>query len=134
MVGEHAARTEHCLCAVPGVGLGASSSVASNPEILRQCGGFLEVLSAERRERGEAPLAWLPALNSAECALELGSRQAADAAVICSEAAAQLYGLSVVEGGDAIADSNVSPRYVVVSTTPAVLEVGERMKVSIVFD
>ena len=133
VVGEHAARTEHCLCAVPGVGLGAISSVASNPEILRQCGGFLEALSAERRERGEAPLAWLPALNSAECALELGSSQAADAAVICSEAAAQLYGLSVVEGGDAIADSNVSTRYVVVSTTPAVLEVGERMKVSIVF-
>lgn len=133
VVGEHASTTEHCLCATPGVTVDAIATVSSNPEILRQCGTFLEGLSEQRRARGEVSLAWLPALNSAMCAMELGASGATDTAVICSEAAAELYGLSVVDGCSSIADTNVSTRYLVVSKEPAELAVGERMKSSIVF-
>ena len=65
--------------------------------------------------------------------MDLSSSGAADMAVICSKAAAQLYGLNVVEGGSSIADTNISTRYLVVSKEPAELAVGERMKSSIVF-
>lgn len=133
VVGEHASMTEHCLCAPPGVTLDAITTVSSNPDILRQCSQFLEAVSSRRRSQGAPGLAWLPAPNSAQCAMDLGQSDVTDAAVVCSEAAASLYGLSVVEGGAAIADSNVSTRYLVVSNNPAELAVGERMKSSIVF-
>lgn len=133
IVGEHASTTHHCLCAVPGVSLDAITKVSSNPEILRQCGTFLEAISERRRARGELGLAWVPALNSAQCAMDLSSTGSDNMAVICSEAAAKLYGLSVVEGGSSIADTNISTRFLVVSKEPAALAVGERMKSSIVF-
>ena len=133
IVGEHASTTDHCLCTLPGVDIDAIAKVTSNPEILRQCGTFLETLSERRRERGELALAWLPALNSAQCAMDLGASGAVDTAVICSGPAAELYGLSVVEGGSSIADTNLSTRYLVVSKEPTELEIGQRMKSSIVF-
>ncbi len=133
IVGEHASTTEHCLCTVPGVGISQIAKVSSNPEILRQCRKFLDALSAQRSARGDVALAWVPGLNSAQCAMDLGTSGAADMAVICSEAAADLYGLTVVEGGSSIADTNISTRYLVVSQQPADLALGQRMKSSIVF-
>eukprot|EP01048_Picozoa_sp_COSAG05_P026571 COSAG05_NODE_7322_length_827_cov_1.399725_1_plen_227_part_01 len=60
VVGEVASVTDCCLCVVPGVARESVTKIQSIPEILKQCSGFLG---------GNCDgVAWLPALNSAECA------------------------------------------------------------------
>lgn len=129
VIGEQASVTDCCLCVVPGVERSQISKIKSNPEILKQCSGYLEHMRQRRPEGGE--LAWLPALNTAECALSLQTSGATDTAVICSARAAQLYELEAID--HSISDCNVSTRYLVVSKDRASLGVGERLKSSIVF-
>ena len=123
VVGEVATMTECCLCVRPGVARESLTKIQSVPEILRQCSGFLDASC-----RG---VAWLPGVNSAECARSLQESGATDTAVICSARAAQLYGLEAIDTN--IGDCNVSTRYLVVAKERAELGVGERLKSSIVF-
>ena len=87
LVGEWQVKVEHCLAALPGVGIEQIESVYSHEQGLMQCDRFLDEHRSWRR---------IPTLDTAGSAKQV--RQAGDptAAAICSRRAAKLYGLDIL--------------------------------------
>lgn len=132
VIGEHASRMEHVLCALPGVQRSDIRTVSSHPAILNQCEGYLQRLESHIVQvSGGQHLHRVPSLNSAESCQELSQTRQPDTAVICSPRAAEVYGLETLDVD--VADSSVSTRYFVVGREPAGLEFGRRVKCSVVF-
>lgn len=105
LVGEWQVKVEHCLAALPGVGMEEVRSVYSHEQGLMQCDRFLDAHPAWRR------VPTLDTAGSAKQVAETGDRQAA---AICSRRAAKLYGLEVLAAPINHNAANVT-RFVVVS-------------------
>jgi len=121
LVGEWQVKVEHCLAALPGVGMEDIQAVWSHEQGLMQCDKFLD----EHRDWRRVPA--LDTAGSAKQVAALGDRRAA---CICSKRAARRYGLDVLAEGINHNTANVT-RFVVVSPK---LELREgRDKISAVF-
>lgn len=121
LVGEWEVKVEHCLAALPGVGMEQIQTVYSHEQGLMQCDRFLDA----HRNWQRTPT--LDTAGSAKQVSETGDRKAA---AICSRRAARLYGLHILAGPINYNAANVT-RFVAVSP---VLELREgRDKLSAVF-
>ncbi len=79
----------HCLAAAPGISIDDITTVYSHPQALAQCS---EMLHARGWKKQEAP----STAAAASMAAESSDRHSA---VICSEQAAELYGLNILQKG-----------------------------------
>jgi prephenate dehydratase len=83
IIGEHFARVEHHLLAVPGATIAGLRTVRSHVHALSQCRNLI-------RELGVTPIV---AADTAGAASEVAARQDPTVAAIASELAGQIYGL-----------------------------------------
>ena len=90
MVGEYQVKVEHCLMALPGVGLEDIRTVYSHEQGLMQSEKYLD----QHREWERVPT--LDTAGSAKQVAETGDRTAA---AICSRRAAEIYGLHILAEG-----------------------------------
>jgi chorismate mutase/prephenate dehydratase len=98
-------RIDHVLLGVPGAAFGDIREIASHPQALAQCAGFLH---------GHPGIRAVPAANTAAAARDLAASGRRDLAVIASRACAELYGLSVLRDGIADARLNYT-RFICIS-------------------
>ncbi len=77
----------HCLCAPPGVELSHIKTVYSHPQALSQCAGRLSALG----------LTGIEAPSTSEAARRVSDNGDGQSGVLCSPAAAKLYGLTVLD-------------------------------------
>lgn len=90
IVGEHKMRISHCLCALPGVSIEDVSEVISHPMALMQCEEFL----------GKHPgIRMTEYFDTAGAARDVARDKIPARAAVCSELAARLYGLDILEHG-----------------------------------
>ena len=121
VVGEYDVKVEHCLMALPGVGLEDIRTVYSHEQGLMQCEKYLDAHRGWRR---------VPTLDTAGSAKQVAESGDRTAAAICSRRAAQIYGLHILAEGVNYNAMNHT-RFVVVSP---VLELRPgRNKISAVF-
>jgi len=118
---EYQHRVEHCLLALPGVGLAEIRRVLSHPQALAQCEQFLTSLS------GVEIVSSYDTAGSARIISEAGDR---DAAAIASRRAAEVYGMNVLSEGIEDDLANFT-RFLVLGTKEN--EPGPDAKTSIVF-
>lgn len=90
ITGEYKLRISHVLAALPGESLETLREVNSHPIALMQCEAFLK---SHRR------LKVVETADTAESARDIAEGRLAGHAAICSERAAQIYGLEVLERG-----------------------------------
>ena len=108
----------HCLAAAdPAVPV---TQVASHPQALSQCSQYL-------REKGLKPVEWS---NTAAAARHVAQERPAGLGVLCSRAAAEQYGLAVLEEG-VQNEKNNTTRFVVISREPILPE--DANKISLCF-
>ena len=121
VVGECQVKVEHCLMALPGVGLEEIRTVYSHEQGLMQCEKYLDAHRGWRR---------VPTLDTAGSAKQVAETGDRAAAAICSRRAAQIYGLNILAQGINYNSMNHT-RFVVVSP---VMELRPgRNKISAVF-
>lgn len=121
IVGEWQLRIEHCLMALPGVGLDEIETVYSHEQGLMQSEQFLDSHRTWRR---------IPTLDTAGSAKQVAQGEERNAAAICSRRAAQLYGLNILaEKINHNAENHT--RFVVVSPLPE--RASQRDKISALF-
>ncbi len=87
IVGEHRLHISHVLCALPGQKLEDIVEVNSHPIALMQCQVFLDSLHGVKVVEKD---------DTASAAREISEQHLMGNAAICSEAAAQLYGLEIL--------------------------------------
>jgi chorismate mutase/prephenate dehydratase len=121
IVGEWQVKVEHCLMALPGVGLEDIKTVYSHEQGLMQSEKFLDGHRAWQR---------IPTLDTAGSAKQVAQGGDPTAAAICSRRAAQLYGLNILAEGVNHNAENYT-RFVVVSPIPE--RPAERDKISALF-
>ena len=121
VVGEWQVKVDHCLMALPGVGLDDIKTVYSHDQGLMQSEKFLD----EHRDWRRIPT--LDTAGSAKQVAETGDRTAA---AICSRRAAEIYGLHILKEGVNHNDWNYT-RFVVVSPKMELRE--GRNKISAIF-
>ena len=121
VVGEWQVKVDHCLMALPGVGLDDIKTVYSHEQGLMQSEKFLD----EHRDWRRIPT--LDTAGSAKQVAETGDRTAA---AICSRRAAEIYGLRILKEGVNHNDWNYT-RFVVVSPKMELRE--GRNKISAIF-
>ena len=121
VVGEWQVKVDHCLMALPGVGLDDIKTVYSHEQGLMQSEKFLD----EHRDWRRIPT--LDTAGSAKLVAETGDRTAA---AICSRRAAEIYGLRILKEGVNHNDWNYT-RFVVVSPKMELRE--GRNKISAIF-
>lgn len=90
ITGEYKLRISHVLAALPGESLDALKEVNSHPIALMQCEAFL---------KNHRRLKVVETADTAESARDIAEGRMAGHAAICSERAAQIYGLEVLERG-----------------------------------
>ena len=108
IVGEWQVKVEHCLMALPGVGLDGIKTVYSHEQGLMQCEKYLDA------HRDWARVPTLDTAGSAKLVAETGDPTAA---AICSRRAARLYGLNILAEGVNYNSMNHT-RFAVVSPVP----------------
>ena len=108
IVGEWQVKVEHCLMALPGVGLDRIRTVYSHEQGLMQCEKYLDA------HRDWARVPTLDTAGSAKLVAETGDPTAA---AICSRRAARLYGLNILAEGVNYNSMNHT-RFAVVSPAP----------------
>lgn len=86
---SYIAKIRHCLCACPGTSIERIRSVHSHPQALRQCHSYIK--SHGFSDHSET--------NTAVAAELVRQKNDPSVAAICSEAAAKLYGLEILERG-----------------------------------
>ena len=127
IVGEVKRRISHVLCAVEGQTVDDLDSAMSHPMALRQCDVFL---------RQHPNLNKVEHFDTAGSAREIAEKRLMGKAAICSELAADLYGLNILERGIETNKRNFT-RFVVVADPLLASELGpseaEINKSSIVF-
>lgn len=87
VVGEYRLHISHVLCALPGQSLEEISEVNSHPIALMQCQTFLD---------GMRNIKIVEKDDTASAACEIAEKKLVGHAAICSEYAAQLYGLDIL--------------------------------------
>jgi chorismate mutase / prephenate dehydratase len=121
ITGETVTAIEHCLLALPGVGLEEIRTVLSHPQALRQCEGFFRARPAIRA-REEYDTA-----GAARKVKEAGNRALA---AIASAAAAATYGLDIVLRSLQTEAGNAT-RFVEIALHPLPVPQGGRVKTSL---
>ncbi len=121
IVGEWQVKVEHCLMALPGVGLGDIKTVYSHEQGLMQSEKFLDEHRTWQR---------IPTLDTAGSAKQVARGKDSTAAAICSRRAAELYGLNILAEKINHNTENYT-RFVVVSPLPE--RAPRRNKISALF-
>ncbi len=121
ITGEVVSSIEHCLLALPGVGLDEIRVVISHPQALAQCQAFF-VQHAHLSARPE-----LDTAGSARKVTQSGDRSLA---AIASAAAAKTYGLAIVAQGIQTNAGNAT-RFVEIGLRPAPVADGAPVKTSL---
>ena len=119
--GEWQVKVDHCLMALPGVGLDDIKTVYSHEQGLMQSEKFLDEHRNWRR---------IPTLDTAGSAKQVAETGDRTAAAICSRRAAEIYGLRILKEGVNHNDWNYT-RFVVVSPKMELRE--GRNKISAIF-
>lgn len=121
IVGEEKLDVLPCLLALEGADLGSLSKVYSHPELVMQCSQFL----------AETGVSVENAFNPEQAAARIRKTGDTSAAVIASEAAAELLGLQVLKRGVANQKDNFT-RFLVVARKPVKVDPRVPCKTSIV--
>lgn len=90
IAGEYKQRISHCLAALPGDTIHDITEVQSHPIALMQCTSFLDKLPAIKVVEHE---------DTALAARDIAQKKLSKHAAICSERAAQIYGLDILARG-----------------------------------
>lgn len=90
VVGEHKLRISHCLVALPGQSIHDIKEVQSHPIALMQCTEYLNTLPNIKVVEHE---------DTALAARDIAASQTKGMAAICSERAAEIYGLEILAKG-----------------------------------
>ena len=90
IIGEYKLHISHCLAALPGTTLSQVKEVNSHPIALMQCTAYLNALK---------DIKLVEKNDTAMSAKWISENQMKDHAAICSEQAAKIYGLDVLESG-----------------------------------
>ena len=90
IAGEYKLRISHCFAALPGQNIHDIKEVQSHPIALMQCGDFLNTLPAIKIVEHE---------DTALAAFDISNKNLIGNAAICSERAAQIYGLDILARG-----------------------------------
>ncbi len=90
IAGEFKQRISHCLAALPGEAIHDIKEVLSHPIALMQCTEFLDTLSGIKIVEHE---------DTALAAKDIATKQLRGHAAICSERAAEIYGLNILARG-----------------------------------
>ena len=90
IAGEYKLRVSHCLAALPGQSIHEIKEVQSHPIALMQCGDFLATLPGIKVVEHE---------DTALAARDIAKNNWIGNAAICSERAAEIYGLNVLAKG-----------------------------------
>lgn len=114
IVGEAIERDQHCLCAKSAVDESSISKVISHPVIVQDCSVYLDSLDKKRSKSKLPPIDRVAVSDSAAACKQLISSSDNSSAVICTEQAASLYGLTVI-CLNVSNDRNAETRYAVVS-------------------
>lgn len=117
IIGAVGVRVEHCLATA---GDGPVTRVVSHPQGLSQCSGYIA-------EHGMEPVEYS---NTAAAARYVAEERPAGTAAICSEEAAEKYGLRILERGIQN-DKNNTTRFLVISKEPLLPE--DATKISLCF-
>jgi len=122
IVGEETWKVDHCLAAAAEVPLSALRRILSHPQGLEQCSQFLQSLP------GAVPTTFFDTAGAMQAVA--GDRDPTVAAIASPEAAAA-YGLVVLRHNISDTDDNYT-RFVVLSTTPAVVDLRIPCKTSLI--
>jgi chorismate mutase/prephenate dehydratase len=122
ITGEVVSAVEHCLLALPGVGLDELRVVGSHPQALAQCQAFF-ARHPHLQPRAE--------FDTAGAARKVAERHDRALGAIASAAAAPHYGLEVLARGIQSARGNAT-RFVEVALRPAPVPEGAAIKTSLV--
>ena len=123
IVGEEVEVVDHCLLGTPGTSRHQLRRIRSHPQALLQCSDFLKTLEDCRGEAFE---------DTAGAAERVALEHDPAEGAIASAAAADYYGLEILERGIANQAENYT-RFVVVSRVAGSHPVGTRCKTSVVF-
>jgi len=119
LTGEVALAVSHCLVAPPGTSLADVHTVASHPQALAQCAGYLRRLGAlNGASSPAASITREAADDTAGAARDLSRAPRPGVAAIASARAADLYGLDILDAGIQDAAANVT-RFLVLGRDPA---------------
>ncbi|MDR3652401.1 MAG: prephenate dehydratase [Paludibacter sp.] len=90
IAGEYKLRIEHCFAALPGQTIHDIKEVQSHPIALMQCTNFLETLPGIKVVEHD---------DTALAARDIAKNSSLGSAAICSERAAEIYGLNILASG-----------------------------------
>ncbi len=121
IVGEQIIRVEHCLMAKPGAALDSIKTVYSHPQSLMQCESFLTRQGYEQ----------ISMKNNAFAAQKVAAENDLSHAAIASSAAAEAYGLEILERGVNDEKDN-STRFIIVTNQKVFPE--NARKISLCFE
>lgn len=122
IVGEITLPIEHMLAGLPGSSLSEIRKVYSHPQGLWQCSKFLD---------GQGDWEQVSVANTAMAAKKVLEEQDVTQAAVCSEYAAELYGLEILERKINYESDN-STRFIIVTNQKVFLE--DATKISICFE
>lgn len=122
IIAEHNLRVRHCLLALPGTGKAGLKKIISHPQALAQCKSYTTALGVP----GEA------AYDTAGSAKLISEEKREGFGAICSELAADYYGLEILDRGIED-DPNNYTRFLLLRNTPVSVPHGVPCKTSIVF-
>ena len=110
IVGEVSLKVHHCLLALPGTKIEDLNRVASHPQALAQCEGYLDGLGNKDLKREAV-------FDTAGAAADIAERNLEGSAAIASRHAAEIYGLEILAEGIQDDPSNVT-RFMALSRDP----------------
>ena len=115
IVGETIEKEVHCLCAISAIDESAIYKVMSHPVLVQDCSHFLDKLDEKRAKQGQPPIDRMAVHDSAIACRQLtAAPDSTGIAVICTQQAAALYGLTVI--CQAVGnDRNSETRYAILS-------------------
>lgn len=90
IAGEYKLRISHCLAALPGQTIHDIHEIQSHPIALMQCNDFINTLPGVKVVEHE---------DTALAARDIAEKQLQGSAAICSERAAEIYGLNILATG-----------------------------------
>lgn len=122
IIAEHDFRVRHCLMALPGTKREDLKKVISHPQALAQCDSYL-------KRHGLRPE---PAYDTAGSAKMISEGKLEGVAAICSEHAAKIFGLEILDRGIED-DANNFTRFLLLRTAPVRVPPSVKCKTSVVF-
>ncbi|CAE7525358.1 TYRAAT2 [Symbiodinium necroappetens] len=122
IIAEHSLRVRHALLALPGTKKESLAKAISHPQALAQCSSYL-------KKQGIVAEA---AYDTAGSAKLIAEGKLEGVAAICSELAAEHYGLEVLDKGVEDDDNNFT-RFLLLRSEPVSVPPGVKCKTSVVF-